>query len=137
MPLTSFCELPGDDHLTFVPAVVLVYHPSCVAACASKHVVSARWRTTSFYSFGSNSSGSEIWANVNRSWWPDCLTCTFTRLDSARLFPVGPHEELGLRDPCGFRGRPSGAGYGCGRYVGQQGIDDRVYENIIRRYLVC
>ena len=25
---TSFCELPGDDHLTFVPSIVLVYHPS-------------------------------------------------------------------------------------------------------------
>ena len=28
MPFTSFCELPGDNHLTFVPAVVLVYHSS-------------------------------------------------------------------------------------------------------------
>ena len=28
MPFTSFCELPEDDHLTFVPAVMLVYHPS-------------------------------------------------------------------------------------------------------------
>ena len=28
IPFTSFCELPVDDHLTFVPAVVLVYHLS-------------------------------------------------------------------------------------------------------------
>ena len=28
MPFTSFCELPGYDHFTFVPAVVLVYHLS-------------------------------------------------------------------------------------------------------------
>ena len=25
---TPFCDLSGDDHFTFVPAVVLVYHPS-------------------------------------------------------------------------------------------------------------
>ena len=30
MPFTSFCELPGDDHLTFVPAVVFVYRPLTV-----------------------------------------------------------------------------------------------------------
>ena len=28
MPFTSFCELLRDNHLTFIPAVVLVYHPS-------------------------------------------------------------------------------------------------------------
>ena len=28
MPFTSFCELSGDDHLTFVPALVLIYYPS-------------------------------------------------------------------------------------------------------------
>ena len=28
MLFTSLCELPGYDHLTFVPAVVLVYRPS-------------------------------------------------------------------------------------------------------------
>ena len=27
MPFTSFSELPRDYHLTFVPAVMLVYHP--------------------------------------------------------------------------------------------------------------
>ncbi|KAJ8895022.1 hypothetical protein PR048_000331 [Dryococelus australis] len=43
----------------------------------------------------------------------DCLACTFTRLDSTRQLPVGPHVGLDLRDPCGIRGRPGGAGYGC------------------------
>ena len=28
MQFSSFCELPGDEHLLFVPTVVLVYHPS-------------------------------------------------------------------------------------------------------------
>ena len=28
LPFTAFCELPGDDHLTFVPAVEIVYNPS-------------------------------------------------------------------------------------------------------------
>ena len=27
LPFTSFCELPGDDHLTFVPTVFHVCHP--------------------------------------------------------------------------------------------------------------
>ena len=38
IPFTSFCELPGDDHFTFVPAVVLVYHPSCAIARLSKNI---------------------------------------------------------------------------------------------------
>ena len=89
----------------------------CPSACASKHVVSAQWCTTSFYSCGLRSSGSKIWAIVDRSWWPNFLACTFNRPDFARLFPEGPHEELGLWDPCGFRGRLAGTGYG---YVGLQ-----------------
>ena len=28
MSFTSFCELPGEDNFMFIPAVVLVYHPS-------------------------------------------------------------------------------------------------------------
>ena len=42
----------------------------CATACTSKHVVSAPWLITSLYSCASRSSGSTIWANVDRSWWP-------------------------------------------------------------------
>ena len=87
----------------------------CVTAYASEHVVSVQCCTTSFYSCGSRSSGSKIWANVDRSWWPDCLACMFIWSHSARLLPVRPHEELDLRDPCGFRERSAGAGYSCSR----------------------
>ena len=68
---------------------------------------------------------------MDRSWWPDCLAFALTRPDSARLLPVGPHEELGLRDPCGFRGRPAGTGY-AEVDVGLQGTSDREYENTVR-----
>ena len=44
--------------------------------------------------------------------WPAHLL-DLTPLD---YFTVVPHKELGLWDPCGFRGRPAGAGYGCGGY---------------------
>ena len=30
---------------------------------------------------------------------------------------MGPHEELGLQDPSGFRGISAGAGYGYGRML--------------------
>ena len=90
--------------MTFVSAVVLVYHPSCATAGVSKHVVFARWRTTSFYSYGSGSYGSKILAKVDKSRWPDCLTCAFTRPDSARLLPVGLHEELGFETPVDSEG---------------------------------
>ena len=33
---------------------------------------------------------------------------------SARHLPVGPHEDLDLRDLCGIWKRPAGAGYGSG-----------------------
>ena len=48
-----------------------------------------------------------------QQWWPDCLYCSLSRLDLARLLPVESYEILDLRDPCGIRGIPTGAGYGC------------------------
>ena len=135
MPFTSFCELPRDDHLTFIPAVMLVYHPSCATACASKHVVSARWHTNSFYLCGSRSSESKIWANMDRSWWPDCLACMFTRPDSARLLPVGSHEELGLRDPVD-PGEDLLTLVMAAADVRLLCIGDCTYENMVRRYRV-
>ena len=88
----------------------------CATACVSKHVVSARWCTTSFCCSSFSSSGLKIWANMDRLWWPNCLPCTFTRSASARLLPIGPHEELGLQDPCGFREGSAGTGYVYGEY---------------------
>ena len=42
------------------------------------------------------------------------LACTFTRPDSARLLPVGSHEELCLRlVPLLVQGKIAGAGYDC------------------------
>ena len=78
----------------------------CATARSSKHVVWLWWHITSFYSCSLGSCGSKIWANLDRSWGPDCLACMFTWPDSAKLLTVGPHEELGLLVPCGV-------GYGC------------------------
>ena len=46
---------------------------------------------------------------MDRSWWLDLHD---HGPDSARLLPVEPYEELGLRDPVGLGGRPVDAGYG-------------------------
>ena len=98
-----FLPNPTGDVYLNSPSIHTVWaFGKCATACASKHVVSSPWRATSFYSSGSRSSGSKIWAKEDRSWWSDCLACTFTRYDSSRLLPVEPHEELNLQDPCGF-----------------------------------
>ena len=77
-----------------------------------------------------------IWANVDRSWSPVCLFCTFTWPDSARLLPVGPHEQLVLRDPVDSEEellvRVMAAAD-----VGLQGVGDRVSGDMVRRYRVC
>ncbi|KAJ8866799.1 hypothetical protein PR048_032660 [Dryococelus australis] len=72
----------------------------------------------------------DFWLAVERSRWPDRLACTFTRLYSARLLPVGPHDGRDLRDSCGNRGGSAGAEYGL------PGIGERVYQNMVRRYRV-
>ena len=62
----------------------------------------------------------------------------FARPYSARLpvLPAGLHEELGLLDLCGFRGRPAALVMAVAD-VGLQGISDRVYETMVSRYRVC
>ena len=60
------------------------------------------------------SSGRTTWAKVDRSWCTGCLACTFARLYSAKLLPVGSKEVFDLLYPCGIRGRPAGTGYRCG-----------------------
>ena len=64
------------------------------------------------FTCGLSSSGPMIWATADRSWWPDCLDCTFSWLDPAKL-PVGSNEILDLWDSCGIRGSPIGTGYSC------------------------
>ena len=66
----------------------------CATACASKHVISARWCTTSFYSYISRSSGSKLWVNVDRSWWPDCLAYSSPDLTTLDFFLWGHMKSL-------------------------------------------
>ena len=63
----------------------------CAAAWVSKHVVQHDGAPPHF-SLAIRDHLDTIWATVNRSWWPDCLACTFSRLDPARLLPVTLYE---------------------------------------------
>ena len=105
-------------------------------ACVSKHILSAWWLTTSFFTCGPRSSGPTTWAIVNRSWWPNYLACTFSRFDLARLLPMGSHEILDLQDPCGIWGRPT-ARVMAVTDVGGPRIGDRVFQNMVWRYRIC
>ena len=92
-------------------------------------------------------SGSKIWANLDRSWWPDCLACTFTRPDSARLLPVGPARSPDLIPLDYFLwGRMKSLVYETpvdskedllSQVVAAADIGDRVHENMVCRYRVC
>ena len=105
MPFTSFCDQSGDDHLMFVPAAVLIYHPSLevelifIGIARKKHMASARWRNISFYSCSSRSSGSKIWTNVNSSWWPIAWPTRSTDLTSLNYFLWGHMKSLVYKTP--------------------------------------
>ena len=94
-------NLTGDAYLNFLELVLhglfedmpLHVHQNCAFSMMMHHLI----LLVQF---------EVIW--IDKLWWLGCLTCTFTRPDSARLLPVGPHEELGLKDPCRMRGRPAG-----------------------------
>ncbi|KAJ8870411.1 hypothetical protein PR048_029433 [Dryococelus australis] len=64
--------------------------------------------------------------------WPDCLACTFTQLDSARLLPVGPHGGVIYETPVeseeGLLVRIVVV-----VYLGRPGIGDRVYQNMVQK----
>ena len=107
-----------------------ICHFMCIRTCGFSTMVHS-----SFYLYGSRSSGSKIWANVDRSWWPDCLASMFTWPESARLLPVRPHEELGLRDLFDSE-EDLMAWIMAEADIGLQDIGDRVYENMVRRYRV-
>ena len=51
------------------------------------------------YTCGRRSSGPTIWATVDRSRWPDCLACTFSRLDPASLLPGGHMKSFIYETP--------------------------------------
>ena len=102
---------PLDIRICCSASLSSMCHWMCVKTCGfstmAHHLISA---------CGSTSFAYKICANVDRSWWPDWLFCTFIRPDPAKLLHVGPHVQHGLLEPCVFRGRPSGACYDCGGY---------------------
>ena len=108
----------------------------CVTACTSKHVVSAWWRTTSFFSCDPRSSGPMIWATVDRSWGQVSWPARSLELNPLEYYLWGSHKILELRDLCVIQGRPIGAGYGCGVCLRTR-ISDRLYQNMVRRYRIC
>ena len=102
----------------------------CATACASKHMVSARWCTISFFTCGPTSSGPTIWATVDRSWWPDCLEAHSPNLTPLDYYLWGHMKSLifetlmaSEEDWLAVVGRPR--------------IGHRVYQNMVWRYRMC
>ena len=133
MPYLLPSNLKGAAYLPFLEGVLHEFLED--PACASKHVVSARLCTISYFTC-TTSSDPRIWATVNRSWWLDCLACTFSRFDPVRLLPVGSHAILDLRDLYGTREIPTGRVMAAA-VVGEPRIGDSVYLNMVRRYRIC
>ena len=84
----------------------------CATAFASKPVVSAWSRTTSFYLCGSRTSGSETWANVDRCGRPITWPARSPDLTPQNYFLRGHMKRMVYEAPVGLW-----LGYGCGRIL--------------------
>ena len=73
MPFTSFYDLPRDDHLTFVPAVVLVYRPSLEVALS--FIGSALLFYMTNYTFSEYTNMLLLYGKARR---PHCQTLSYT-----------------------------------------------------------